>query len=80
MSESPRCPSAETLALLPDGRASRDLRLSLMAHLDGCTYCRRILAYAGRYEALRRRLRDGSSELPEGSALPDDGGMRRTRW
>jgi len=50
MADSPQCPSAETLALLPDGRASRRVRLSLMVHLDGCTRCRSVLACTGPYE------------------------------
>ena len=36
-----------------------------MAHLDGCTHCRRILAYAGQYEAFGRRLGSSDSPLPE---------------
>ena len=47
------CPPAETLALLPDGRASRKVRLALMAHLDTCAQCRMVMAYTGQYEASR---------------------------
>ena len=54
MADSSQCPSAETLALLPDGRASSRLRLSMMVHLDGCTHCRRVLAYTGQYEASQK--------------------------
>lgn len=45
------CPSAETLALLPDGRAKGGLRKSLIDHLDNCTSCRRVVAFAGQYQA-----------------------------
>jgi hypothetical protein len=51
MTDSSPCPTAETLALLPDGRASENVRLSVMAHLDRCGRCRSALANAGRYEA-----------------------------
>ncbi len=53
MTDLPDCPSAETLALLSDGRASPGVRLALMVHLDGCPECRKVLAQAGRYRVAR---------------------------
>lgn len=47
------CPPAETLALLPDGRANRKVRRALLAHLDACSQCRMVLAFTGQYEASR---------------------------
>ena len=51
MADSSQCPSDETLALLPDRRASNGLRLTLTVHLDRCTHCRTVLAFTGQYEA-----------------------------
>lgn len=51
MERPPECPPAETLALLPDGRANRKVRRALMAHLDACSRCRMVLAFTGQYQA-----------------------------
>jgi len=82
MADPSHCPSAETLALLPDGRASQSSRLSLIVHLDGCTHCRRVLAYTGQYEAFQvSRSRDRTA-FRVGVGLVDlrvaiEGGQRK---
>lgn len=82
MADSPHCPSAETLALLPDGRASRSSRLSLIVHLDGCAHCRRVLAYTGQYKAFRASRLTDRTAFRVGVRLVDlrvaiEGGQRR---
>jgi hypothetical protein len=43
------CPSAESLTLVMEGKASRRERNAWMSHIDGCADCRTVLAGAAAY-------------------------------
>lgn len=67
MARSPGCPPAESLAAFMDAGPSWRKRRALVAHLDGCSRCRTVLAYAGQFEA---------SLTPEPAVAGDSSGWR----